>query len=190
MGVDKATGFSDHGRTARAKIIVGLLAQFTDDLKLVDYGCNDGQLFERLGISCNYTGIDINAAFIRLAKKRYAGTPAKFKIGDVLTEETNDWLLHHKPNVVVASGVLCYRAGVRSYPELVHRLYTCATDALIFNVLVNTRPKDRAVHVWSKHRVLALIEACGCRSWQIIRSYLPNDMTVVMRKQFTHGTPA
>jgi len=163
-----------------------LLVQFDTKLKIVDYGCNDGQFFDQLDTTCNYTGIDINLAFIKLAKKRYAGTRAKFKVGDALTEETNDWLLRHRPNVVIASGVLCYRAGVRSYPELVHRLYNCATDALIFNVLVNTRPKDRAVHVWNKRTVLSLIEACGCRSWQLIHNYLWNDMTVVMHKKLSH----
>ena len=186
-GVEDATGFSDHGRRARTQIIRGLLEQFGDPaLKIVDYGCNDGQFYDQVAGTAAYTGIDINPAFIKLAKKRYAATLAKFKLGNALTEETNDWLLRHKPNVVIASGVLCYTASAYSYPELVSRLYTCATEALIFNVLVNTRPKDRAVYVWSKHKVLALIEACGCQSWQIIRSYLSNDMTVVMRKQLTH----
>lgn len=170
----------------RTRVIASLLEQFSDPaLKIVDYGCNDGAFYDQVAGTAEYTGIDINPAFIKLAKKRYAATLAKFKVGDALTEETNDWLLRHKPNVVIASGVLCYRAGAPSYPELVLRLYTCATEALIFNVLVNTKPKDRAAYVWSKHRVLTLIEACGCRSWQIIRSYLHNDLTVVMRKQWT-----
>lgn len=165
------------------------MAQFiAPKLKVVDYGCNDGDLlnlpiFDACGFA--YTGIDINAAFIKLAKQRHP--TGKFMVGNALTDETNDWLLRHRPGVIVASGVLCYKAGAASYPELVYRLFNAVTEALIFNVLVNTKPVDKAVHVWTKHKVLALIDACGCHSWEIKRGYLSNDMTVVMRTKFTHA---
>lgn len=159
-------------------------------MKVVDYGCNDGDLVTRTVFSrhdINYTGVDINAAFIKLAKHRHINRSARFMQGNALTEETNDWLQRYRPDVIVASGVLCYKSGAKSYPELVYRLYSAAKEALIFNVLVDTKPKDKAIYVWSKQKVLAMIEACGCRSWDIKRSYLTNDMTIVMRKRLTHS---
>ena len=193
QGVDKATGFSDHGRNARFEIISECLEKFIKPkLKVVDYGCNDGDLVTRHPFTAYdivYTGIDLNHAFIKLAKKRHINRNARFMVGNVLMEETNDWLIRHRPDVIIASGVLCYRAGAKSYPELVCRLFAAAGEALIFNVLVDTKPKSRLMHVWSKHKILSLVKACGCRAWDIKHSYLPNDMTIVMRKHLTHAVP-
>lgn len=194
-GVENASGFSDHGRYARFSVIDRCLKEFPDpQLKLLDYGCYDGELFSVLktGLGPQYIGVDVNPTFIAHARKRWKdyckGGRTKFILGDVRTDETFSRIMSLKPDVIVASGVLCYTEGAESYPELISRLFTCARQALIFNVLVNTRPKNRAIYVWNKGRVLRLIEACGCRSWEIIRSYLANDLTVVMRKQLTDWT--
>jgi hypothetical protein len=192
-GVEAASGFSDRGRWARFEVVRRCLNEFPDPrLKLLDYGCYDGELFAFLktGLGPHYVGVDVNPTFIAHARKRWKdyckGGRTKFILGDVRTEETFSRIASLKPDVIVASGVLCYTEGADSYPELVSRLFTCAKQALIFNVLVNTRPKNKAIYVWNKGRVVRLIEACGCRSWEIIRSYLHNDMTVVMRKKLTH----
>lgn len=174
------------------------LKEFPDpQLKLLDYGCYDGELFSVLktGLGPQYIGVDVNPTFIAFARKRWKdyckGGRTKFILGDVRTEETFSRIGSLKPDVIVASGVLCYTEGSESYPELISRLFTCARQALIFNVLSADTPKNLAVRTkgiirWQPEKLLRLVRACGCYSWELIHSYLHNDITVVMRKKWTH----
>jgi predicted TPR repeat methyltransferase len=179
-------------------VIRRCLEEFPDPrLKLLDYGCYDGKLFECLktGLGPQYIGVDINAAFIALARKRWKdyckGGRTKFILGNVLTDETFSRMLSLKPDVVVASGVMSYAGDAPHYPELLDRLFACAQQAVIFNVLSADTPKNLAVRTkgiirWQPEKLLKLVRACGCNSWELIRSYLHNDITVVMRKKWTH----
>lgn len=158
---------------------------------MLDYGCNTGGLLDYLGNTLGaYWGVDINPAFIRRAKGKLWGDmpyKPKFTCGNVLVDSDYDRINRFKPDVIVASGILCYTGEAHRYPELVSRLFALSRQAFIFNALVNTRPKDRSIYVWNKGRVLRLVEACECRSWEVIQSYLWNDVTVVMRKKLTHA---
>ena len=197
-GVHAASGFSQRSRNTRFHIIERCLREFPDpDLTVLDYGCNDGALFDCLkGSVTRYIGMDINPKLIKWAKERWkdrANGKAKFKVGNALEDETYDRLLLLKPDVIIASGVMSYRGDARSYPELIYRLFTCAQHGVIFNVLTADAPKNLVVPQkslvrWKPEQLLKLVRACGCNSWEVIRSYLHNDMTVVMRKQWTHFT--
>lgn len=172
------------------------LQQFPDpELRVLDYGCAVGDLYERLRDSIalkNYWGVDINPAFIARAKEMLWGGPApRFTRENALEEASWAKLIRWKPDVVVASGVLCYRGDKKHFAELVYRLFGCARQGLVFNVLDAAVPPKHKVNTpgiyrWKRSRVLALVDACGCNSYELIHSYLHNDMTVVMRKQLTH----
>jgi SAM-dependent methyltransferase len=195
-GVNHASGWSEHGQNARFEIIVRCLREFPDpDLRVLDYGCGTGDLYERLRGSIslkNYWGVDINPAFIARAKEMlWGGPPPRFTCENVLEEASWAKMIRWKPDVVVASGVLCYRGDKQDFAELVYRLFGCASQGLVFNVLdAAVPPKNRVntpgIYRWKRSRVLALIDACGCNSYELIHSYLHNDMTALMRKKLTH----
>jgi len=197
-GAHDASGFSPQGRLNRFDVIRRCLLEFPDPrLKLLDYGCNDGELFRFLktGLGPCYVGVDINPKIIAHARKIWTdyckGGRTKFIVGDVLTDATFSRITSLKPDVIVASGVLSYSGDVHHYPELLYRLFTCAQQAVIFNVLTADVPKNLMVPTkgmirWHPEKLLKLVRACGCNSWELIRSYLHNDITVVMRKKWTH----
>lgn len=175
-------------------MILRCLEQFTDPgLKLLDYGCCDAQLSHRLSTNVGrYIGVDVNPRFIKLARQHCNG-PGQFICGNILEDATADRIARLKPDVIVASGVMSYRGDAQDYPELVYRLFTCARQGLIFNVLMADAPKQfivpqKSLVRWKPEQLLKLIRGCGCNSWEMIRSYLHNDMTVVMRKKWTHFT--
>lgn len=197
-GVHDASGFSRRSRTARFDVIQRCLKQF-DVRLLLDYGCNDGELFEFLAkkMCPTYVGIDINPKFTRWAKERFreycsAGS-CRFMSGNILEDSVFQKLSRLKPDVIVASGVMSYAGDAQHYPELLFRLFQCAKQGVIVNVLAADVPKHLLVRTkgmvrWQPARIIKLVQACGCESWELIRSYLHNDMTVVMRKKWTHFT--
>lgn len=203
-GIGDASGFSSNSRCIRFGVILRCLKQFglghpdMKRIRLLDYGCYDGELFEFLNhidSRVDYVGVDINQKFIEWAKEcrkhRVDGAQPRFMVGDVLMDETLDKLRRLKPDVIVASGVLCYKCNAQRYPEMLWRLFDCATKGMIFNALaadtpITKMPLDRAILRWKPEELLKLVKACGCKSWEVIRSYLHNDMTVVMRKHWTH----
>jgi ubiquinone/menaquinone biosynthesis C-methylase UbiE len=194
-GVRAASGFSARSRQVRFDVIHRLLVAFDlfseGGIKLLDYGCNDGELYKTLKGSVEYVGMDINRKLIKWARERWRETGAKFMVGNALEDTTFDKIIRLKPDVIVASGVLSYSGDAHNYPELLDRLFTAAKRGVIFNVLSIDVPKNLIVPTqgmirWQPAKLLRLIQACGCNSWELIRSYLHNDITVVMRKNWTH----
>lgn len=168
---------------------------FNEKPHVLDYGCNDAELFDYIGRQCSYTGIDINPKVIRWARKRWREEHnIKLMVGNILVDETFDKLQRLKPGVVVASGVLSYSGDAHAYPELLSRLFIVAQKGVIFSVLSADCPKSLCVPTkgmirWQPAKLLRLVQACGCNSWEMVRSYLHNDITVVMRKKWTHYVP-
>lgn len=194
--MENASGFSVRSRKARFTIIVRCLETFTPGIKLLDYGCYDAALSHQLSTNVKrYIGVDENPKFVKLARVNCNG-PGYFICGNILEDAVFDRISTLKPDVIVASGVMSYRGDAAHYPELLSRLFTAARHGVIFNVLAADIPqasKRLVMHRpgiirWKPEMVIRLVRACGCNSWEIIRSYLHNDMTVVMRKQWTHFT--
>lgn len=160
-------------------------------LKVLDYGANDGELYKTLQGAFVYTGMDINPKLVRAAQERWRGAGIKFMVGNILEDATFTKIIRLKPDVIVASGVLSYAGDAQAYPELLYRLFDAAQQGVIFNVLSADVPKKLIVPTkgmirWQPAKLLRLVQACGCNSWELIRSYLHNDITVVMRKNWTH----
>lgn len=141
-----------------------------------------------------YMGMDINPKLVKWAKQRWQGHDVKFMAGNALEDATFDRLQRLHPDVIVASGVLSYSGDAHAYPELLCRLFAASKQAVIINVLSADVPKHLLVPTkgmirWQPAKLLRLVQACGCNSWEMIRSYLHNDITVLMRKQWTHFVP-
>ena len=85
---------SEERRNIRYKVLTGI-----GDLrgkKVLDLGCGFGDLWGYLkntGVECNYTGFDINARLIEIAKEKYP--KANFRLIDILEEpfETFDYII-------------------------------------------------------------------------------------------------
>ena len=52
------------------------------DTNILDIGCGNGRLLEGLQDSMKYTGIDVSAKLIEIAKKKYPSREASFKVFD------------------------------------------------------------------------------------------------------------
>lgn len=198
-GAHAASGFSQRSRHVRFELVERCLRQFSSpDLLVVDYGCNDGELYSVLKQvspakprTCAYIGMDINPKLVKWARERWREQGIKFMVGNVLEDAAWDRLQKLKADVIVASGVLSYSGDAHAYPELLYRLFTSAKQGVIFNVLSADIPKEMVVPTkgmirWKPAKLLRLIQACGCNSWELIRSYLHNDITVVMRRDWSH----
>jgi len=196
-GVEAASGFSAHGRRTRFEIIARCLEQFPLGVKLLDYGCNDGLLYDTLrrGFDLTaYTGMDINPQFIAWAKERLKDSTGcdkvTFTVGNIMEDATLKRIKRLAPDVIVASGILCYTENASTYQEVVRRLFQHAKHGVILNVL-STEARTNIVNTkgvfrWSPERVLKALRKSGCTSWEILHSYIHNDMTVLLRKKWTH----
>jgi len=85
---------SEERRNIRYKVLTGI-----GDLRgkrILDLGCGFGDLWGYLknaGVECDYTGFDINARLIEIAKEKYP--KANFRLIDILEEpfETFDYII-------------------------------------------------------------------------------------------------
>ena len=202
-GVKDASGFSEQGRNTRFEIILKCLSDFTDpNLFLLDYGCNDGEFYQALlrimprSKVVRYEGVDIHPKFIHWAKERWREHPVTFWVGNALVDADHDRITKHNPDIIVASGTMCYQGAEDTFPELIRRLYTSAKQCFIFNVLAADVPKkymnprlvqqSKELYRWKVEDLLKAIQSTGCAAWDIRRSYLHNDITVVLRKHWSH----
>ena len=201
-GIKDASGFSAQGRATRFEIIIKCLSDFPDPhLILMDYGCNDGELLTSLTNLApvgRYIGVDVNPKFIAYAKNKWASRAniASFWVGNALVDTDHSRITQQTPDIVVASGTMCYQGQEETYPELIRRLYESAKQGLIFNViaaevpkmLMNTRlvKQSEELYRWKAADLLHAVQKTGCAAWDIRHGYLHNDITVVMRKRWTH----
>jgi SAM-dependent methyltransferase len=146
---------------------------------VLDIGCGCGDLkrfLDARSTGFSYTGVDLMPDFIRQAQETFAGAPQTSFF-------ERDFSVAPLPAVdlVIASGALSYRsADPALYLEVIRKLYQCAREALIFNML------DAAVFpehpLLTGHDVNQVMAACRALSSgvRLIRGYLEDDFTVVM----------
>jgi SAM-dependent methyltransferase len=73
------------------------------DLKVIEFGCGNGQLFETLvdnGVNCHYTGVDFSEPLLSVARENFINYDAKFVNDDVeklsnITEKYNVGIYSH-----------------------------------------------------------------------------------------------
>jgi trans-aconitate methyltransferase len=174
----------EDSQRCRFEVIAGV-ADYRDSTVL-DVGCGTGDLRAFLDTrftGVRYLGIDQMPEFIASARQLYADHPdTQFVLG------TFDTLTLPKADHVVASGALGYRSADPHFVyNAIARLYAAAQRAFVFNVLDADHFPDHPLLVG---RDVAEIEGF-CRRLapqvEVIRGYVVDDATVVMRRQ--NGPP-
>lgn len=171
-GVDCATGFSEVGQCKRFEVI---FSQIQCPCSILDYGSGTGDFWDyvksRIG-KATFASVDMNPKFVQRGREKGWGT----MLGNVLDDEFFESLPTY--HYVVASGIFCYDyPGAReNNQEIVRRLYAKCSRALIFNVLRSSRTGNLIyASGWEQF--------CQDGPFQIIADYLPNDVTIVLRRQ-------
>ena len=151
--------------------------------RLLDVGCGFGDLLAWLnarGIEPRYTGMDICKPMIERCRKRFAGTGARFLIGDALTFVTD-----HPYDYIVASGIFGYAAKdtrKRVQPTL-ERLFDLTRIGMAVNFLSRcaaTRSPGRLYLHPADVLQFALKLTPAVR---LEHTYMPNDFTLCLYRR-------
>lgn len=101
--------------------------------RILDYGCGKGDLYPYLveqGFRGAYTGFDISAELIELARKKHPG--ARFEVRDIEEEEVRE-----KFDYVLISGVFNNRISNNWtwMQSVLKKCFACVTQGLAFNAI-------------------------------------------------------
>jgi SAM-dependent methyltransferase len=177
-GLEHATGFSNHGQEQRFRVI---RAEMYKPESILDYGCNVGDFRLCCLRTCpTYFGIDLNAKFIHAARFRFPSE--RFAVGNIADDDFYKKVYHERFQYVIASGVFCYDLGpstLKTYKKIIQRLFTMATESMIFNVLRSSKNPENVT--FDPYDITELIPQT-CNLWKIIADYRENDATIVLRK--------
>ena len=148
--------------------------------RLLDVGCGFGDLLAWLnsrGIEPRYTGVDIVRPMIERCRKRFAGTGARFLIGDALT-----FVADEPYDYVVASGIFGYAAKdtrARVRPTL-ERLFKLTRIGMAVNFL-SRRAAARSPGRLYLHPSDVLQFALKLTpAVKLDHTYMPNDFTLCL----------
>lgn len=152
---------------------------------VLDVGCGFGDfhgVLTRRGIPHAYTGLDISAAFIEIARARYPD--ARFAVADV---EHADLA---RSDYVIASG-LFFLQPADFICAVVPRLFAAARRALIFNML-STGASRADVSEWNMHEPGGVLtELLRVSPWVAVWcDYLADDFTVRLSHEPRRPTQA
>jgi SAM-dependent methyltransferase len=85
-------------------------SRVADTLRVLDVGCGNGRLIvplrERFGERFAYTGVDASQALLALARRRYAGAPARYAHADFVATAPEQALPRGRFELVALFGVL------------------------------------------------------------------------------------
>ncbi|MFN4216055.1 MAG: class I SAM-dependent methyltransferase [Brevinematales bacterium] len=162
-----------------------VLFEFVDlqKKKLLDVGCGVGSLYrylKRLGIDCEYTGIDVLPEMIELARKY--SPEGNFLCGDPFEK---NWFFPQSFDVVYASGIFNLDVGKgKSFLfEAVQQMEKWAKETLVFNALHcrSHCPEERYVY-YDPEEVLSFLRSRYSYKITLVDEYLINDFTILMEK--------
>lgn len=175
----RALGFGRRSSQEKRFAAVNALGAFHGK-RLLDVGCGFGDLLAWLnarGIEPRYTGMDICRPMIERCRKRFAGSGARFMIGDALTFVTD-----HPYDYIVASGIFGYNASdtrKRVQPTL-ERLFDLTRIGLAVNFL-SRRASRRSPGRLYLHPADVLQFALKLTpAVRLDHTYMPNDFTLCM----------
>ncbi|MFN3659636.1 MAG: class I SAM-dependent methyltransferase [Brevinematales bacterium] len=170
--------YSHHKRFAVLCELVNLRKK-----KLLDVGCGLGSLYrylKRLGIDCEYTGIDVLPEMIDLARKY--SPDGNFLCGDPFERDGFD---PQSFDVVYASGIFNLDVGKgKSFLfEAIPQMEKWAKEALVFNALHCRSHCQEAPYVYyDPQEVLFFLRARYSFKITLVDDYLINDFTILMEK--------
>ncbi|MBI5635260.1 MAG: class I SAM-dependent methyltransferase [Nitrospirae bacterium] len=145
---------------------------------LLDVGCGYGDLFRFLkdkGIQVDYTGYDITAAMITIAKHQHPEIADRFHLVDILTED-----IIERYDYIVANGVLnlIYGNNVAVMARLIQRIYEACTIGILVTMTsaLTQRPKQ-GIFYYDPVEILCRISPL-CQNLVLDHSYLPHDFAL------------
>lgn len=149
---------------------------------VLDIGCGCGDLkrfLDQKFTRFSYTGVDFMPDFIQQAQQAYSGIPETWFF-------ERDFSVVPLPlvDLVIASGSLNYRSAGPSFDfDLIRKMYASAREAMIFNMLDAAVFSDHPLLVG--HNVNEVMTICRALSPEVhlVRGYLEDDFTVVMRRK-------
>lgn len=151
--------------------------------RILDVGCGFGDFLAWLnarGIEPVYTGVDIMKTMIERCRERFAGTGARFFVGDALTFVTGE-----PYDYVIASGIFGYNAKdtrERVRPTLEH-LFSLVRIGMSVNFL-SARAATRSPGRLYLHPSDVLQFALELTpAVKLDHTYLPNDFTVCLYRR-------
>ncbi|MGF1746989.1 class I SAM-dependent methyltransferase [Vibrio minamisatsumaniensis] len=175
----KALGWtSEESQLCRFEVIARS-ADF-EKRSVLDLGCGYGELFELLGSIYrirSYTGVDLHAGFLKMAKQQYSQAGCQFLLGDMskMPLEAHD--------VVIASGSLNYISRDPDYlTNMITRMFGLANQTVIFNLLNSKKYPSR--HTLMSYHPRGVFRFCKtlCNDVTLIEGYADGDFTIVMNK--------
>ncbi len=152
--------------------------------KLLDVGCGLGDLYahlRHLGIDLAYTGVDISDEMVQAARQLNAGV--EFVCADLFADGDNTY----PPgsfDVTFCSGALNLNLGnnLQFLPRAAAKLVELASGTAAFNLLhTRSSAREDRYFYYDPADVLKIAESLPCET-EIIENYLPNDFTVICRK--------
>ena len=154
---------------------------------LLDIGCGTGDLLAFLqlnGIAADYTGVDILEKMVRESQKR---NPAgRFICADIFCEDAvNEHpICAQRFDVVFCSGAFNLNLGNKHefLPRALGRMFDLAREHVVFNLLhARSEFRDRVCVYYNPVEIRRILEPYDSEI-RIIEDYLPNDFTVICRK--------
>lgn len=148
---------------------------------ILDAGCGMGDLLPYLHAKTddfNYLGMDINANYIEIAKKRYHGH--KFEVGNAFSDK-----LERRFDLVITSGVMNTRIKnwQKHRQSMIKNAFSLASEALAFNMAgrLGKAVEDTTIAYANAFDVLNF---CAQLTPKLIfkTHYLPDDFAVIMYK--------
>ncbi len=91
--------------------------------RVLDIGCGDGKLSQRLGPHCDYVGVDLSEAYIAHARQAYASF-GTFHVADLGDPAFHDMFRQGNPDLILLIGVMhhCDDTAVRAmFDNLISR---------------------------------------------------------------------
>lgn len=176
-------GLGFRTRSAQEKRFEALLALGDfHGRSVLDVGCGFGDFLTYLrehGIEARYTGMDICEPMIARCRERFAGTTARFHVGDALA-----WDPEEQPDFVVASGIFGLEsrdARSRIRPTL-RRMFEWARLGMAANFLSQRSPDPAEARVYVEPADALEIAFALTPAVRLDHSYLPNDFTIHLDK--------
>ena len=146
--------------------------------KILDVGCGFGDYYKWLKkqeIQVNYTGIDINPNFIKMAREKTSGD---FHVSSLLA--------HQKPinsyDYSLASGIfhLIIDKPYEILESSIKKMLAMSKVGVAFNLLSDVHPnKDEGEFYANKNRVINLCESLGTKT-EIVDNYHIADFTIYL----------
>lgn len=159
----------------RFEILLGIGVKEKDSL--LDIGCGAGELVQYLqnnDLKINYTGVDINPIYLRIAYNRFTKDKFLLSNGWDLDSDMFDW--------AIASGIFTLEANITFIQWYIgYVMEKLVKKGFAFNLLMNNN--SNPLISYSPDIVYNEL-TCRFPEYQIsiIQDYLPDDFTVYVKK--------